>query len=179
MASPAIYKLRLWLALVCFANLVVVSVYYGWVIRNRNNEPKGFFSKKLYVYNWADYGIIASSVILFLAYIYSLFVKKPLIRNRFVRAILMLLPGVFLLGVMLRSIRLLIDSFKLTSDSSPDNFAVKIDPFTCIGFNKPEGPCTVMKSYVIVPMITGFFVIIEVLVTLIRGPLHPPKAGYF
>ncbi|KAF8927205.1 hypothetical protein BGZ47_002268 [Haplosporangium gracile] len=181
MPAPAILKLRILLAIVCFANLAIVGTYYGWVVANTTNTRQSIFGKKPYIYNWADYGIIGCSIILFVSYIYSLWVKRPLFcfRNRFIRAVLMLIPGVFLLGIMVRAVKHLISSLKLSSDdSSNDNFAVRIDPFTCISFGETKGPCTVLKCYVSLPMVTGFIVIVEVLVTLIRGPLHPTKPGY-
>ncbi|KAF9288589.1 hypothetical protein BGZ88_008115 [Linnemannia elongata] len=177
--APAIFKLRILLAIVCFANLAVVGTYYGWVVANTTNTKQALFGKKPYIYNWADYGIIGCSVILFFAYIYSIWVKRPLFcfRNRFVRAVLMLIPGGFLLGIMVRAIRHLIESLKLSSDKSDDNFEVRIDPFTCIGFGETKGPCTVLKCYVAFPIVVGFFVVLEVFVTLLRGPLHPTKPG--
>ncbi|KAF9538406.1 hypothetical protein EC957_006781 [Mortierella hygrophila] len=180
--APAVFKLRILLALACFANLAVVGAYYGWVIANTTNTRQAIFGKKPYVYNWADYGIIGCSAILFFAYIYSIWVKKAMFcfGNRIVRAVLMLIPGGFLLGIMVRAVHHLIESLKLSSDkSSNDNFTVRIDPFTCIGFGNTDGPCTVLKCYVSFPIVVGFFVIIEVLVTLLRGPLHPTKPGYY
>ncbi|KAF9149373.1 hypothetical protein BG015_008826 [Linnemannia schmuckeri] len=43
-----------------------------------------------------------------------------------------------------------------------------VDPFACTGSD-----CHVFQSYMIFPVVTGFFALVEVLVTLIRDPVLP------
>lgn len=179
--ARAIFGLRIWLAFICLVNLVIVSTYYGWVIGTMSSARQDRLGKPRYSYNWADYGIIAFSTILFISYIYSLVGKKHLFHHRFVRAFLMLFPALFLLGIMFRSIHVQIESARMTDENlTGDYFMVRIDPFSCDGLKGDSlSICAIMQSYIFLPIVIGVFVIIEVVVTLFRGPLHHPKADYY
>ncbi|KAG0278303.1 hypothetical protein BGZ96_002450 [Linnemannia gamsii] len=179
--ARAIFGLRIWLAFVCLINLAIVSTYYGWVIGTKSNTRQDSIGAPRYSYNWTDYGVIAFSVILFLSYVYSILVKRHLFHHRFVRAFLMLFPALFLLGIMFYSIHVQLKGAQFANETlREDYFMLRVDPFSCNG-TKGESMsiCAVMQSYIFVPIVTGVFVIIEVLVTLLRGPLHHPKADYY
>lgn len=167
--APAIFGLRLWLVFVCLANLVTVVTFYGWYVGTLINEQYEIFGYPPYVLQWRDYGMIIPSVLLFFTYVYSTWGKKPVISNKYARAVLMLIPGLVLLGISLRQIHFQIENYY------QDGFPHKLESFSCDGWADSTKFCVVMQCYFFVPIITGFFVIIEVFVTLFRGPLHPAK----
>ncbi|KAF9130604.1 hypothetical protein BGX30_013444 [Mortierella sp. GBA39] len=125
--ARAIFGLRIWLAFVCLVNLVIVSIYYGWVIGTMSNARQDRLDKPRYTYNWSDYGVIAFSVILFISYIYSIVGKKHLFHHRFERAFLMLFPALFLLGIMFRAIHAQIESAKMTNENLTGDYFMNND----------------------------------------------------
>ncbi|KAF9145516.1 hypothetical protein BG015_011875 [Linnemannia schmuckeri] len=164
---PAIYSLRFWMVLVTLANLSIVITYHAWsvpemdkIMAKRIREINEDFNQNLPAtqYHWG---------------------KKSLVSNKHARAVLMLLPALFLIGVQLCYIDLEIRYAKwfnadLTEESP------RYNPFSCAGINGGVSAlCAVLQSYTFIPIIVGFFVIIEVTVTLVPGPLHPAKAAYF
>ncbi|KAG0274748.1 hypothetical protein BGZ96_004112 [Linnemannia gamsii] len=175
--TPAILVLRLWLVFICLANLVIVSTFYGWYVGVMINEQQEYLGESRYVYQWRDYGMIIPSVLLFIAYVYSIWGKKPLISNKYARAVLMLIPGLVLLGISLRQIQFQITAAKFLNENRELREVQDFDPFSCAGWADSTKFCIIMQLYFFVPIITGFFVIIEVFVTLFRGPLHPAKSA--
>ncbi|KAG0284987.1 hypothetical protein BGZ96_010709 [Linnemannia gamsii] len=175
--APAIFGLRLWLTFVCLVNLVTIGTFYGWYV-GLVNEQQSSIGHPRYVYEWDNYGMIISSVLIFIAYLYSIWGKKTLTSNKYARAVLMLIPGLILLGISLHQVRLQIKKAKFVNDhrvTDEGNF----NPFSCAGYGGDlTEMCVVIQCYIFVPIITGFFVIIEVFVTLFRGPLHPAKNEY-
>ncbi|KAK3839528.1 MAG: hypothetical protein JOS17DRAFT_190091, partial [Linnemannia elongata] len=173
--APAIFSLRFWMAFVTLVNLSIVIAYHGYLIRliNMNAEGEG-----RYEYYWGNYAVIIASVILFPAYLYSILGKKPLVSNKYIRAVLMLLPALFLIGVQLHQVDVRIKRVKEFNEFLGEEFS-KIEPFSCASSDGSEDPnCVLVQSYTFIPVVTGFFVIIEVAVTLFRGPLHSPKEAY-
>ncbi|KAK3839529.1 MAG: hypothetical protein JOS17DRAFT_729374 [Linnemannia elongata] len=189
--APAIYGLRIWMALVTLANLIIVITFHAWYIpkmnkvmteRYREMYEQGVTQTDLsidseYEYAWDDYAVIISSVILLPAYLYSIWGKRSFVSNKYARAVLMLLPALFLIGVQLRQVDVIIRSYNRLFEGFPPE--LRSSPFSCSypghGFN---ATCGFGQSYMFVPVVVGFFVIIEVVVTLFRGPLHSPKEAY-
>jgi hypothetical protein len=173
------------MAIIVLVNFVIVIIQHAWVIRMNNEyyrsipDRNEYFESSLYEYTWADYAVIISSVVLLPAYLYSIWGKKSLVSNKYARAVLMLLPALFLIGVQLRQVDLIIQSAKFINEYRPEQLG-KYNPFSCAdSFTPVNGKCGVTMSYIFIPAIVGFFVIIEVAVTLFRGPLHPAKAATF
>ncbi|KAF9538403.1 hypothetical protein EC957_006778 [Mortierella hygrophila] len=165
--SRAILVLRIWLAFACFFNLAVVSTYYGMT---------GILGSK-----GTDYGILVSSILLFLSYLYSIWGKTSFVGNKYIHAFLMLIPAMVLIGCSSYLVHLQITMADFYNKYMQGNQAISYNPFTCdyYGYEGSGfGLCFLMQSYNFAPIITGIFVIIEVLVTLLRGPLHPSKTEH-
>ncbi len=169
------------MALVTLVNLSVTIAYYGYLIplSNKyidNNDNYSSFDQR-YEYYWGDYAIITASVVLFPAYLYSIWGKKPLASNKYARAVLMLLPALFLIGVQLRFIDLMIKLVNSMNEKHPGHQAT--NPFSCANSDgSVSTPCSLLQCHIFVPVVVGFFVIVEVAVTLFRGPLHSSKEAY-
>ncbi|KAF9279701.1 hypothetical protein BGZ88_012600 [Linnemannia elongata] len=176
--APAIFGLRLWMAFVTLVNFSITLTFYAYLVPLMNKGVDDFEGSEGFEFYWGDYAIIIASVFLFPAYLYSIWGKKLLISNKYARAALMLLPALFLIGVQLRQVDLTIKFAKMVNESRPSS-ALQIDPFSC---KDSEGDvvssCAVAVSHIFVPVVTGFFVMIEVAVTLFRGPLHSSKETY-
>ncbi|KAK3839502.1 MAG: hypothetical protein JOS17DRAFT_770588 [Linnemannia elongata] len=159
----AILVLRIWLAFVCFFNLAIVSTYYGLI--------GGL--------NGLDYGILIPSILLFLSYLYSIW-GEPLASSKYIRAFLMLIPALVLIGCSSYLIHLQIIGAEFYNEYMGESQGSTYNPFTCdyFGGGSGIGYCFLAQSYNFAPIITDVFVIIEVLVTLLRGPLHPFKAEH-
>ncbi|KAG0290884.1 hypothetical protein BGZ97_006043 [Linnemannia gamsii] len=178
--APAIFFLRLGMAIVALVNLGIVIAFYAWVTTwtKKPISESGFYPINPYEITWEDYAIIISSVVLLPAYLYSIWGKKSLVSNKYARAVLMLLPALFLIGVQLRQVDLRMQLADYMDQRIPENSAMT-QPFSCW---RREGGidagCGVWQSYTFIPVVFGFFVIIEVAVTLFRGPLHSTKEAY-
>ncbi|KAF9927238.1 hypothetical protein FBU30_003421 [Linnemannia zychae] len=172
--STAILWLRIWMVIVTLINLGVMITFYTWVISKFNEVSKDVDMEK-YEYDWTDYTLLIASPILVLAYFYSIFGKRQLFNNRFIRAALMAIPALFLIGLQLRLIVNIIDTTRYLSQRKPD-WADKHNAFTCAG--SEDAACAIGQAFFFVPVIVGFFTLIEVLVTLIRGPLRSSKDIY-
>ncbi|KAG0288246.1 hypothetical protein BGZ96_007950 [Linnemannia gamsii] len=169
--APVIYFLRVWMAFLALVNFGIVIAFYIWVT---NREDKHISEIGLspiypYKYTWEDYAVIISTVVLLHAYLYSIWGKKSLVSNKYARAVLMLLPALFLIGVQFS----LVDS--LIQLKRPE-LRGQINPFSCWRIEGGiDAGCGIWHSSTLFPIIFGFFVIIEVAVTFFRGPLHSPK----
>lgn len=159
--------LRFWLLFVTFVNLVFVSVDYPWshALAREYNNTLPDDKKKSINYNWKVYAIIVSSVFLFFAYLYAVFGKKPLV-HRFVCAALMLVPALFLLGIMFPWVDSSVQAGKIMGKSM----------LTC--WYWPDDMinwCRVDVAHHLVAIITGIFVAIEVFITLLSTAVIPGK----
>lgn len=187
--APAIYGLRLWMAFITLVNLVIVITHHAYLIPLSNKITAERFRQMYeegitdidydfqYEYYWGDYAIIISSVLLLPAYLYSIWGKRSLVSNKHARAVLMLLPALFMIGVQLRQVDLTIIYFKMLNERHR-GYTEDIDPFSCANTDTDGivgANCALLQSYTFIPIVVGFFVIIEVAVTFFRGPLHPPK----
>ncbi|KAF9130608.1 hypothetical protein BGX30_013448 [Mortierella sp. GBA39] len=129
----------------------------------------------------ANYGILISSILLFLSYLCSIWGKKPLAGNKYIRALLMLIPALVLIGCSSYLVRLQITMAEFYNEYLQGNQDLSYNPFTCDHYGYEGsglGLCFLVQSYNFAPIITGVFVITEVLVTLLKGPLHPSKTEY-
>ncbi|KAG0054193.1 hypothetical protein BGZ89_002705 [Linnemannia elongata] len=166
MALP-VRSLRLWLLFVTFVNLAFVTVDYPWsyaLARGFNNALPDDKKKPL-TYSWKMFAIIISSVFLFFAYLYAVLGKKPLV-HRFVRAALMLVPALFLLGIMFPWVDASVQVGKMMGKSM----------FTC--WYWPDDLinwCRVDVVHHFIAIITGIFVAIEVFITLLSTAVIPDK----
>ncbi|KAF9900417.1 hypothetical protein EC991_007351 [Linnemannia zychae] len=169
--ANALLGLRVWMALITLANLGIAIAFYAWLVPYSNSsktEPD-----ELYDFDWTDAAVLVASTVLFFAYLYSIWGKNRLSKSA--RASLMLLPALFLLGIRLRQIHLLIETYKMMNarrrERMPDWAFEEAKPFSC-GYSIDSG-CNIFQASLFIPVIIGFFTIIEVFVTLFRGPLHP------
>lgn len=178
--APAIFFLRLWMTFLALVNLGIVIAFYAWVT---NREKKlisqiGLTPIYPYKYTWEDFAVIISSVVLLPAYLYSVWGKKSLVSNKYARAVLMLLPALFLIGVQFSLVNTLFQLVELTTQETPELHG-QINPFSCW---RSEGGidagCGIWHSSTLFAIIFGIFVIIEVAVTLFRGPFHSTKEAH-
>ncbi|KAF9546131.1 hypothetical protein EC957_010117 [Mortierella hygrophila] len=185
--APAIFGLRLWMAFVTLFNLSIIIAWCAYLIPLNNKYAdiaakadhdtyNDFNPIQRYEYYWGDYAIIIASVVLFPAYLYSIWGKKPLVSNKYTRAFLMLLPALFLIGVQLRQVDVTLMFIKFVVDRPRKS---GFNPFSCANSDgSVNADCALIQSHIFVPIVTGFFTIIEVAVTLFRGPLHSAKEIY-
>ncbi|KAF9121640.1 hypothetical protein BG015_005772, partial [Linnemannia schmuckeri] len=104
---------------------------------------------------------------------------KPLVSSKYARAVLMLLPALFMISVQLRQIAAMIKFAKMINARRPEQLS-SYDPFSCANSDgSVDATCSLLQCHLFVPVIVGFFAIIEVAVTLVRGPLHSNKAAHF
>ncbi|KAF9124672.1 hypothetical protein BGW39_007981 [Mortierella sp. 14UC] len=169
--ANAIFGLRVWMALITSVNLCIVIATYAWLVpysKSNIMDPDDGFN-----YNWTDIAILTASSVLFLAYLYSIWGKPRL--HKFARAPLMLLPALFLLGVQLHQIQLQVKFVNMLNErnqSRMDGWEIPpMKPFSC--GDMIDAPCGILQSWTFIPVIVGFFAVIEVFVTLLRGPLQP------
>ncbi|KAG0281193.1 hypothetical protein BGZ95_006019 [Linnemannia exigua] len=166
--ANALFGLRVWMAFITLVNLSIIITFYAWLVPYFNKNKSEMSDH--YEYSWDDYAFIITSPILFLAYLYSIWGQPRL--HKYLRAFLMLLPALFLMGPMLRQIHLQIENAKKFNQYTPSE--MEFEPFRCYG-DTIDPACFVFRAYTFIPVIVGFFVLIEVFVTLLRGPLHPTK----
>ncbi|KAF9134765.1 hypothetical protein BGX30_011782 [Mortierella sp. GBA39] len=182
MHLPALFMIGVQLRLVdltilTYDRIIVIALHAHLIplINKHADNSSGYDPIQRYEYYWGDYAIIIASVVLFPAYLYSIWGKKPLVSNKYARASLMLLPALFLIGVQLRQVDLALKFAKFIKERR----GLEFEPFSCASSNgHVDADCALSQSYIFVPIVTGFFTIIEVAVTLFRGPLHPAKETY-
>ncbi|KAF8928646.1 hypothetical protein BGZ47_001492, partial [Haplosporangium gracile] len=159
--APAIVFLRSWMAFVALVNLSIIIAFYGWLIPTVNKAAEETEDAYRYEFYWGDYALIISSVLLLPAYLYSIWGKKSLVSNKYTRAVLMLLPALFLIGVQLRQIDLTIKFIKMSNARKPELF--RNEPFSCANSDGSiAATCGLVQSQLFVPVIVGFFALIEV-----------------
>ncbi|KAG0259799.1 hypothetical protein BGZ95_004586 [Linnemannia exigua] len=172
--TPAIHVLKICLVFVCLLNLASLIAFQVFVITITNKRLEGI-GKPHTVFAWTEYGTIALSGLLFISYGYSIW-GKPMV-HRFIRAALLLHLALFLICTGFQWINHqagLADYYNNETNMFPDN---KIKPFSCENFEGTNrmGECIVTQCHNFAPIVTGFIVVIEVLVTLICRPLPPTK----
>lgn len=163
--TSALFGLRVWVAFLALINLIIVSVYYGYVMPKNNKGLSELDSDAFIDFYWRDYMLILVSVLLLFAYVYSIWGKSLSTVHKYIRASLMSLPALFLLSLQLRAIDAKIRHAKFIERTTDAGF---IYPFACTGAD-----CHIFQSYMFFPVVTGFFALVEVLITLVRGPVHP------
>ncbi|KAH7058064.1 hypothetical protein BKA57DRAFT_531355 [Linnemannia elongata] len=160
--TSALFGLLVWVAFLALINLIIVSVYYGYVMPKNNKGLSELDSDAFIDFYWHDYMLILVSVLLLFAYVYSIWGKSLSTVHKYIRASLLSLPALFLLSLQLRAIDPKIRHAKFIDRTTDAGF---LDPFVCTGAD-----CHIFQSYMFFPVITGFFALVEVLVTLVRGP---------
>ncbi|KAG0288252.1 hypothetical protein BGZ96_007956 [Linnemannia gamsii] len=103
------------MAFAVLVNLVIVIACHSWLIPSNNKsiaETNGYAPYPVYKYSWKDYAG-----------------KKPLIANKYARAVLMLLHALFLICVQLRDVDNMLQTAKMTNERFPK--LSPYDPFSC------------------------------------------------
>ncbi|KAF9125523.1 hypothetical protein BGW39_007323 [Mortierella sp. 14UC] len=168
--TPAVFRLRVWMAFITLVNFCIGIAFYAWLVA-RSNKYNTKAGEDVYKYKWTDVAMLIASLALFLAYLCSIWSKPRL--HKFVRAALMLLPALFLLGVQLRQIQLRIELINTINKRLPSQYG-SLKPFSCDG--STDASCGILQSWTFIPVIVGFFVVIEVFVTLFSGVTHTSKS---
>ncbi|KAF9125530.1 hypothetical protein BGW39_007330 [Mortierella sp. 14UC] len=133
-----LFAFRIWLAFICSVNFAIIVVFYAWLLPQTNRYLEPLIGGDYVEYFWGDYTTIIASIVLLIAYIFSVLGKPFCFISPRIRAALMIIPALFILGNLIR--------------------------FMQMG-----------QAMMWVSLVTGIFVVIDVVVTLTRGPLHPPK----
>ncbi|KAF9099831.1 hypothetical protein BGX29_005785 [Mortierella sp. GBA35] len=158
MGNLDLRRMRIWLVVLSFSNLVIITTNYGYQTYRYHNYPSPFMSVK----DWAQ--IIFCSI-LFVAYVYSLRGKRVL--EKHFRVFWMLIPCLSILGINFG----LIDYEVKTSD--PGARYETDSPFYC-----DSVVCRLHWSMTFISAMTGLFSLIEIGMAFAWGPLQPKDALY-
>ncbi|KAK3848496.1 MAG: hypothetical protein J3R72DRAFT_2822, partial [Linnemannia gamsii] len=179
--------MRIWVAFVTFINLSVTISYYSYRAHQveyarKLGELDEEFDPNL---GWRDICSIITAVILFGIYAYSAFTRNKatsFIQNKFLRAILILIPTVLLLYIECESINGLRIVQNLMNESRRRHFpegyddTFKINIFVC---HKENHLCFLMLSHIFLAVITGLFVVVEVAMSFFMSPRPSPRSADF
>ncbi|KAF8929478.1 hypothetical protein BGZ58_008916 [Dissophora ornata] len=150
MSTNALRRLRIWLIILSTLMVITMAVFYGYwshlyIALN--------YSVPMAPEDWCN---IVLSVLIFFSYIYALKGKPYL--HKVLRAFFMLFLSVFILYISIRSIVGAVQYYPTGS------------AFTC---DPSYPPCYIYWAFTFICVITGFFAILELAVTLKTGPLQP------
>ncbi|KAK3848497.1 MAG: hypothetical protein J3R72DRAFT_518497 [Linnemannia gamsii] len=179
MAVSPITGMRIWVAFLTFINLSVTISFFSYyaaltdLSRMRDTQDESFLTGL----EWGDICSILTAVILFGIYAYSVWARNKvtsLIQNRFLRAILILIPAVLLLYIECRCINALRIMQNRINESRRNRYPefydeVKVNNFVC---DKENNLCFLMLSQLFLAVITGLFVVVEVAMSFFTSP-HP------
>ncbi|KAG0284272.1 hypothetical protein BGZ97_008247, partial [Linnemannia gamsii] len=159
MAISIVRKVRAFVLFLTAVNLgltIATYIHIGSLISRTNSPPSGIFPLQP-----IHYLEITTATFLFFGYIYSLFGNLVKL-NRIVRALLMSILAIALLVV---EIMFMIDQIQDNKTPDEDGNVSGMNPFSC-----PQGTgdmCYVANANLFVAIITGLFVLVEVVVTLV------------
>ncbi|KAG0363188.1 hypothetical protein BGX24_004952 [Mortierella sp. AD032] len=183
MVVSPIAGMRIWVAFLTFINLAVTISsfsYYAAMIEVARRDPQ---DERHYTgLAWGDICSIITSVILFGIYAYSFWARNKvtsLIQNKFLRAILILIPAVLLLYIDCRYINALRITQNHINESRRNRYPelydeIKVEVFVC---DKENTLCFLMLSRLFLGVITGLFVAVEVAMSFFMSPPRPsPKS---
>ncbi|KAK3839534.1 MAG: hypothetical protein JOS17DRAFT_770616 [Linnemannia elongata] len=187
MGSTGLRALRIWVIILTFTNLVFIAIHYAEVkywSNSRNYRIYNYIgtgttlkSDKLFL--WQDWTLIVSSSVLFLAYIYAYKVLATRLHKYF-RALLMVVPTALVLFVGIQYIHLVLRLDYPMPEGPPT-------PFDCAYLSGLERMyCGVVEFSYFFAIITGLFALLEIYVTIRKGPMLPkgcqqlyiPNVGY-
>ncbi|KAG0281192.1 hypothetical protein BGZ95_006018 [Linnemannia exigua] len=184
MAAALIPGMRIWVAFVTFINLSVAIALYSYHADQIDHSRKQGNLDEAYDTDlgWRDYCSIITSVILFGIYAYSVWTRNrvtSLIQNKFLRAILILIPTGLLLYIHCGAIDSLVRAQNYINASRmnryPDSYeSYKFNSFVC----PKEVPfCFLLLSNYFLSVITGVFVLVEVAMSFFMSSPRPsPKS---
>ncbi|KAH7058090.1 hypothetical protein BKA57DRAFT_499969 [Linnemannia elongata] len=162
MGNSHLRGMRIWLILLSFANIGIITGCYAYLTYFHNSssykEPDWMTVK--------DWTIIVFSAILFTSYIYSFRGKR--VQEKHMRVFWMLIPCLTLMGIGFDAINQELASFK--GSTTPISVA-----FLC-GHSDPE--CTLPWIIYFSCAITGLFSLIEIGMAYVWGPLQPKNSLY-
>ncbi|KAK3831928.1 MAG: hypothetical protein J3R72DRAFT_454484 [Linnemannia gamsii] len=187
MAVSPIAGMRIWVAFVTFISLSVTISYYGYVASQISYaREQGGWEGYYTSLRWGDICSIITAVILFGIYAYSACTRNKvtsLIQNKFLRAILILIPTGLLLYLNCHVINGLIFIQNTVNESTKNSFedsydeSFKLNMFVC---DKEIPLCFLMLSHIFLAVITGVFVCVEVVMSFfLSSPRPSPKSVDF
>ncbi|KAF9099829.1 hypothetical protein BGX23_011429 [Mortierella sp. AD031] len=153
MSAIALRRMRIWLLFLTLVTVIIVTAQYAYAYDSRKNS---YYLPPLALV-WQDWGEIIAVVILFLSYIYAF--KGPHKLHKYLRALLMLIPAVLILYI---NLDFLAKYLRNTSTR------------TGLRFQCNEPDCYLTWTLVFLSIVLGFFVLIEVGMTLAWGPMVKP-----
>ncbi|KAG0379679.1 hypothetical protein BGX24_012129 [Mortierella sp. AD032] len=172
MGYIALRRMRKCVLILVIFNFLINVGWYGY-IGYLYERDRGLYSGRYSgpsALSWGDWGILVSSIILLVTYIYSLRSKPRPGRNyKIIRTILLLIPTGYITGLRLTIIVLVSGNYGPRGESA----------FDCTGYD-PD--CYFGNIQFWWSLITGFFVLFEMGMTIAWGPLESPHqyggAGY-
>ncbi|KAG0366021.1 hypothetical protein BGX24_003866 [Mortierella sp. AD032] len=169
--------MRIWVAFLTFISLSVTISFYSYRVHQvKYARSLGILDEEDANLGWKDICSILTAVILFGIYAYSVWARNKVtsfIQNRFLRAILILIPAVLLLYIECESINWRRNVQNLMNESRrshlPEDYPdiPKINLFVC---HKDDPYCFLMLSQIILAVITGLFVVVEVAMSFFMSP---------
>ncbi|KAG0320787.1 hypothetical protein BGZ99_004293 [Dissophora globulifera] len=153
MSALLLRRLRIWVAFLSVVTVIIMAAFYGYLAHLYSEANQEF---RL---GWQDWVSIVGSVIFFFSYIYALR-GKPRV-HRYARAFLLFVVCVLVLYVNLKSI------------AQEVKFASLQYPYKAFYCSSDEPTCFLFWTYDFLTVITGFFILFELALTLKVGPLEP------
>ncbi|KAG0289589.1 hypothetical protein BGZ96_006876 [Linnemannia gamsii] len=155
MSTIALRRMRIWLVVLTTITVILLTAQYIYASIRR----KSYFHMI-----WKDWIAILTVVTLFFSYTYAFKSTRPSKLHKGLRAFLMLIPTVLNMYV---NFDFLARYIRLTSTDNNPN-ARPEERFQCEG----NASCLLSWSFVFVSIIMTFFVLCEIVMTLVWGPLQ-------
>ncbi|KAF9099828.1 hypothetical protein BGX23_011428 [Mortierella sp. AD031] len=154
MGYIALRRMRKWLLFLTTINFLGTIGWYGYIIYLISNSSSSLSSLQ-----WEDWVLIASSIIFFGTYLYSVRSESPTGIHKLLRAFLLLIPTGLVLYIRLHYIVLMLQLFERT----PEYFVGR-RPFGC-----GDWSCYLENTLVFYNTIVALFVLVEIGMALAWG----------
>ncbi|KAG0293472.1 hypothetical protein BGZ96_002814 [Linnemannia gamsii] len=176
MALSLVRKVRAFALFLISVNLgltIATYIHIGKLLSNSRSNSKSSSSSSVFPLAPINYLEITAATFLFFGYLYSLFANL-LKLNRVVRALLLSILAIILLVV---NIIFMVDLIKDNKTSDENGDVSNTNPFSCPPF--AGDMCYVSNANMFGAIITGLFVLVEVVVTLfVKEKKKEPKYIY-
>ncbi|KAF9272867.1 hypothetical protein BGZ88_004293, partial [Linnemannia elongata] len=178
MATVELRKIRIWMIILTFINLVIVTSHYAeqkywdnwrnYNVYNVTGTGSSIIFKREKFLLWQDWALIVSSSVLFLSYIYAYKVVTTRL-HKYLRALLMVVPTVLVLFVGIQYVHLVLKLEFPTNHGPPT-------PFACSYISGLERAyCGVVEATYFFAILTGLFALLEIYLTIRNGPMQPKE----
>ncbi|KAG0363333.1 hypothetical protein BGX24_004907 [Mortierella sp. AD032] len=189
MAVSPITGMRIWVAFLTFINFSVTISFFTYyaALTDLTRQVDPLDESNSTGLEWGDICSIIIAVMLFGIYAYSAYTRdkvNSLIQNKFLRAILILIPTGLFLYInceyinRFRIVQISMDEFTRNLLAEHPNMAMK--PANVLVCDKDDPYCFLMLTQIFLAVITGLFVVVEVAMSFFMSPPRPsPKSVDF